>query len=728
MKWKGYPEEENSWEPSSNLNCSGLLEEYKLRNNLIPQSSSDKGHHKPKSLYSVSTSKQKKKVEESSDFHHYYAIIDGCKNGIKLKRLKKRKRKHRSLIVSIDLGALRSQADADMETCQVSNTSMANPQIGISKSHSPCVLAHTSADSTLSHEPHGLLCLKHDHNYVRSWDEPPEPHSHAETPLVVTISPIPSPTQPLLSSPPPSPGNCHSSMNTTLQSLPTPPSPIVIESDSDGSSLPSPLFKLHLSPSSSDLDVCKNSPYRSSPKQLDVCSLTKKLQSVLPYSCGIDKRGGKSLSPNGLLAKWCKGPVPLPKFSRRHSLYARLPTKAAKFQLPEAFSALAFKAMKQPSNGLPRMNGLSQILDRSKSYGRLSLPPQQNRSVDSDHIVLKKSKKVLTSSTSDNQSHVKPRTKPSLSLKSKSVEPESLGAKDLKKAPASSTSDSHSKPCIRLSPVPVGNARVYLGPKKAVVSSTSENTSKSVSKTPVPRLNLVPSTVTPSQDMYAYKEKLMEWQYELNRQRGGTDDIIYVENDVDTDPPPTDFIYVCSNVYAPDVPNPSQPDIRNSLCGCECYYLGRKCGPKSEFCCANMAGFKFAYTLAGKVRVPPGTPIYECNAKCSCPSDCANRVVQLGRKIPLCIFRTAGRGWGVKAIAPIKANTFITEYVGEVITNEEAEKRGKMCDACGITYLFDLDFEDENSAFTIDAAKYGNISHFFNHSVSSSSVALHIQI
>lgn len=219
-----------------------------------------------------------------------------------------------------------------------------------------------------------------------------------------------------------------------------------------------------------------------------------------------------------------------------------------------------------------------------------------------------------------------------------------------------------------------------------------------------------------------YKELLMDWQYELNKQRDGTDDIIYVENDLDMVPPPTDFNYICSNMYKEGVPNPSSPDLTSSLCGCECYYLGRKCGPKSEYCCASMAGSKFAYTPAGKVKVPPGTPIYECNAKCSCPSDCYNRIVQLGRKIPLCIFRTEGRGWGVRTIEPIKPNTFVTEYVGEVITNEEAERRGKKCDAEGITYLFDLDFEDDNSAFTIDAAKYGNISHFFNHSVSSYSL------
>ena len=216
----------------------------------------------------------------------------------------------------------------------------------------------------------------------------------------------------------------------------------------------------------------------------------------------------------------------------------------------------------------------------------------------------------------------------------------------------------------------------------------------------------------------AYKDHLMNWQYDLNKQRNGTDDIIIVENEVDRDPPPLDFNYISASIYREGVPDPDSLDLRSSLCGCECYYLGRKCGLKSQYCCARMAGSKFAYTQGGKVRVPPGTPIYECNPKCACPSSCINRVVQLGRKVPLCIFRTVGRGWGVKSMQPIKCHTFVSEYVGEVITNEEAERRGEMCDAQGITYLFDLDFEDDNSAFTVDAANYGNISHFFNHSVS----------
>ena len=47
-------------------------------------------------------------------------------------------------------------------------------------------------------------------------------------------------------------------------------------------------------------------------------------------------------------------------------------------------------------------------------------------------------------------------------------------------------------------------------------------------------------------------------------------------------------------------------------------------------------------------------------------------------QVKLAIFRTSnGCGWGVKALEPIKRGSFVAEYVGEVITNEEAERRGE---------------------------------------------------
>ncbi|KAL6907276.1 hypothetical protein GGI43DRAFT_420986 [Trichoderma evansii] len=68
-------------------------------------------------------------------------------------------------------------------------------------------------------------------------------------------------------------------------------------------------------------------------------------------------------------------------------------------------------------------------------------------------------------------------------------------------------------------------------------------------------------------------------------------------------------------------------------------------------------------------------PLYECHTGCSCSKDCPNRVVERGRTIPLQIFRTPDRGWGVHAQVAIKKGQFVDRYLGEIITSAEADRR-----------------------------------------------------
>ena len=210
-----------------------------------------------------------------------------------------------------------------------------------------------------------------------------------------------------------------------------------------------------------------------------------------------------------------------------------------------------------------------------------------------------------------------------------------------------------------------------------------------------------------------YQQELREWCTSLNAKCKGKEAMIFVENNFDELPIPKDFEYICTNSYGKGVPNPADHEPV-TYCSCQ------KCG--GDFgCCPMQLESEFAYFTNGRVRVTPGMPIYECNSACKCGPDCCNRVVQKLRSIPLCIFRTGDdKGWGVKAVSEIKKNSFVCEYTGEVIVFDEAERRGEVANAKGLTYLFDLDFhsEDDSCMFSIDASKCGNISHFFNHSVS----------
>lgn len=66
-------------------------------------------------------------------------------------------------------------------------------------------------------------------------------------------------------------------------------------------------------------------------------------------------------------------------------------------------------------------------------------------------------------------------------------------------------------------------------------------------------------------------------------------------------------------------------------------------------------------------------------------------------------------------VSSVQQQLYNTVFSFQVITSEEAERRGQLYDNKGITYLFDLDYESDE--FTVDAARYGNVSHFVNHSV-----------
>ncbi|XP_071082158.1 histone-lysine N-methyltransferase SUV39H2-like [Haliotis cracherodii] len=216
-----------------------------------------------------------------------------------------------------------------------------------------------------------------------------------------------------------------------------------------------------------------------------------------------------------------------------------------------------------------------------------------------------------------------------------------------------------------------------------------------------------PRTKGYKQKRLEVQKALKEWEKHLNSI--STDPApISVENNMDLEGPPENFEYINDYREGEGITIPQDP-----LVGCEC----DDCWDTRKGCCPAACGAEFAYYKYKRVKVLKGTPIYECNKRCKCGPDCPNRVVQHGRQCKVCVFRTHnGRGWGVKALQKIKRGTFVMEYVGEVITNEEAERRGKVYDAECRTYLFDLDYNDGDCPYTVDAGYYGNVSHFVNHS------------
>ena len=120
-------------------------------------------------------------------------------------------------------------------------------------------------------------------------------------------------------------------------------------------------------------------------------------------------------------------------------------------------------------------------------------------------------------------------------------------------------------------------------------------------------------------------------------------------------------------------------------------------------------------------------PIYECHELCACGPDCANRVVERGRRVPLQVFRTPNRGWGARSTVNIPQGTFVDKYMGEVITAGEAGRRRAKSHIAQRkdVYLFALDkFSDSESLderlrgapLEVDGEFLSGPTRFINHS------------
>jgi histone-lysine N-methyltransferase SUV39H len=116
-------------------------------------------------------------------------------------------------------------------------------------------------------------------------------------------------------------------------------------------------------------------------------------------------------------------------------------------------------------------------------------------------------------------------------------------------------------------------------------------------------------------------------------------------------------------------------------------------------------------------------PIYECNANCRCGPACKSRVVQRGRRVPLTIFKTPNQGWGVYCDEDLVQGEFIDTYLGEIITNEEADSREQAGSKDKQSYLYSLDkFVDDvdgltqETCYVVDGQDMGGATRFINHS------------
>jgi SET domain-containing protein len=79
---------------------------------------------------------------------------------------------------------------------------------------------------------------------------------------------------------------------------------------------------------------------------------------------------------------------------------------------------------------------------------------------------------------------------------------------------------------------------------------------------------------------------------------------------------------------------------------------------------------------------------------------CANVCIQREMPKRTLIGKSGIAGWGLFMGEKIKAGQFLGEYKGEIISNEESERRGLLYDKKGVSFLFTLNKGPSSTALT----------------------------
>jgi hypothetical protein len=134
-------------------------------------------------------------------------------------------------------------------------------------------------------------------------------------------------------------------------------------------------------------------------------------------------------------------------------------------------------------------------------------------------------------------------------------------------------------------------------------------------------------------------------------------------------------------------------------------------------CCSGQCNQKTCTCFATNRECDPD--LCKCGTCCDPPDRpataqrCRNDNIRMRRRVHLLVAPSTvhGCGWGAFTRYAIKKGSFINEYVGEMISQEEGERRGQIDDVKERSYLFNL-----CSDYAIDACHRGGKCRFLNHS------------
>lgn len=198
--------------------------------------------------------------------------------------------------------------------------------------------------------------------------------------------------------------------------------------------------------------------------------------------------------------------------------------------------------------------------------------------------------------------------------------------------------------------------------------------------------------------------KKIETIFHRDLSRGRDVTPIQCLNEIDNTAPPDNFVYIVDNCETDNVNiDRTITSLQSCRCNNNCRYPSCTCAALSFKCWYNKKGH-----LLPEFNMADPPMIFECNSACLCWKDCSNRVVQYGIRCHLQVFRTRNLGWGIRTLQDIPKGTFVCEYIGEYVSETEAEKRDDD------SFMFELDSRDD-SGYCIDAKYFGNVGRFINH-------------
>ena len=153
---------------------------------------------------------------------------------------------------------------------------------------------------------------------------------------------------------------------------------------------------------------------------------------------------------------------------------------------------------------------------------------------------------------------------------------------------------------------------------------------------------------------------------------------------------------------------------------CPCFAAARECDPDICKRCAHTAecfaharrdGWPFE-ALCMPVPAPPPAPMAALRARAKPDESCGNMRVLLSQRKHVQLGLSTVAGWGAFLRDGARKNELVGEYTGELITQKEADRRGKIYDKqYRLSFLFNL-----NDYYVLDAHVRGNKLKFANHS------------